>query len=89
MNFIAIIGVIDKIIKKEKEDYATIKIKVEKPFVENQNDDWFELIETKMNTKLFKNEIRLMTEGAIIGIKGRLQCSPIGTQTIAERIQLF
>jgi hypothetical protein len=39
MNFIAIIGVIDKIIKKEKEDYATVKIKVEKPFVENQNDE--------------------------------------------------
>jgi hypothetical protein len=33
--------------------------------------------------------MRLMTEGAIIGIKGRLQTSPIGTQTIAERVQLF
>lgn len=39
MNFIAIIGVIDKIIKKDKENYATVKIKVEKPFVENSNDD--------------------------------------------------
>jgi hypothetical protein len=46
-------------------------------------------VETRMNTKLFKNEMRLMTEGAIIGIKGRLQCSSNGAQTIAERVQLF
>jgi hypothetical protein len=39
MNFIAIIGVIDKIIKKDKENYATVKIKVEKPFIENQHDE--------------------------------------------------
>lgn len=89
MNFIAIIGVIDKIIKKDKENYATVKIKVEKPFVENSNDDWYELVETKMDQRLFKNEMRLMTKGAIIGVKGRLQTSSIGTQTIAERIQLF
>jgi RecB family exonuclease len=39
MNFIAIIGIIDRIIKKENDEYAIIKIKVEKPFVENQKDD--------------------------------------------------
>lgn len=89
MNFIAIIGIIDKIIKKDKENYATVKIKVEKPFIENQEENWFELVETKMDKRLFKNEMRLMTEGAIIGVKGRLQCSSIGTQTIAERVQLF
>jgi hypothetical protein len=42
-----------------------------------------------MNRSLFKNEIRLMSEGAIVGIKGRLQTLPNGTQTIAERVQLF
>lgn len=42
-----------------------------------------------MDQRLFKNEMRLMTKGAIIGVKGRLQTSSIGTQTIAERIQLF
>lgn len=89
MNFIAIIGVIDKIIKEDKEHYATVKIKVEKPFIENQHDDWFELVETRMDKRLFKQEMRLMAEGSIIGIKGRLQCSPLGTQTIAERVQLF
>jgi hypothetical protein len=42
-----------------------------------------------MNKLLFKNEIRLMAEGSIVGIKGRLQTLPSGTQTIAERVQLF
>jgi hypothetical protein len=39
MNFIAIIGIIEKVIKTNKDEYATVKIKVEKPFIENQNDE--------------------------------------------------
>jgi hypothetical protein len=38
MNFIAIIGIVHKIITKEKDPFTTIKIKVEKPFVENKDD---------------------------------------------------
>jgi hypothetical protein len=39
MNFIAIIGIVDKMIKMQKDNLAIIKVKVEKPFIETQDEE--------------------------------------------------
>jgi hypothetical protein len=91
MNFVAQIGIADKIVKFPKKDFAIITMKTEKPFVENADDDWFDLIDIYVDQIIFKNELRILCEGSIIGIKGRISRDKNNNNliVISERVQIF
>jgi len=72
MNFIAQIGITETVDKKYSPVEAVVTIKVEKPFVENDTEDWFDLIPIVVNKQLFASELKQIERGAIIGVKGRL-----------------
>lgn len=100
MNFVALIGILDS--KKNSEKETQFVLKIEKPFVENENDEWYELIKVNVSKEDFKQEIEKAKKGDILGIKGRLGITnklidgSVQTadekqeQTVrAERIQIF
>jgi single-stranded DNA-binding protein len=62
---------------------------VEKPFVENENDEWYELIKCEINNEDFKQEIEKLKKGDIVGIKGRIQSYKNFQNILSERIQIF
>jgi hypothetical protein len=39
MNFIAIIGIVEALIKPQNGEVSTVKIKVEKPFLETNDEE--------------------------------------------------
>ena len=87
MNFIAIIGIIQEL-KKLDDQTCEIKIKVEKPFY-RENEQWYEILSVWLNRELFNEELKAMSEGMIIGVKGRINNLNDRNQIIGERVQLF
>jgi hypothetical protein len=89
MNFIAIIGIVDKMIKMQENNLAIIKVKVEKPFIETQDEEWYDLVDVRLDNDLFKKEINLISSGSLVGIKGRIKMDNNYMHLIGERLQIF
>ncbi|MDR2461728.1 MAG: hypothetical protein LBD05_00760 [Mycoplasmataceae bacterium] len=91
MNFLAIIGIVDKINKTKDSENGDvlIKVKVEKPFIENNDEDWYDSIDVGIDQVMFKNEIKQMSPGSIIGIKGRIKMNNDSLYVVGERVQIF
>jgi uncharacterized protein Yka (UPF0111/DUF47 family) len=66
-----------------------VTVKVEKPFVESNEEDWYDIVKIKIDKQLFKNELNLMSTGSIIGVKGRIKNESNNMQLVAERVQVF
>jgi hypothetical protein len=79
MNFVAIIGIVEKISEKE------ITVKVEKPEVKNDNENWFDLIDVEFENEELINLVKDIKTGDIVGIKGRARKEFI----VGERLQIF
>lgn len=89
MNLIAMIGVVDTVIKSSSKD-SQLYIKVERPFAESKGlDDIYELFKVNLNSTIFKNDIDILEKGALVGLKGRMKNTDDNLQIIAERIQIF
>ncbi len=87
MNFIALIGIVDHLSKTNNE-YYKLKVKVEKPHYQNE-EQWYELLTIDLKNEVFASQAKNISEGMIVGIKGRL-CSDNGSnRIIGERLQLF
>jgi hypothetical protein len=89
MNFIALIGIVEKFAKTNHDDNHKLLIKVEKPYIETNDEDWYDIVCIQINKDLVQNDIDNISKGSIVGIKGRLQTNKNITTCIAERIQLF
>ncbi|MDR2823010.1 MAG: hypothetical protein LBV37_00525 [Mycoplasmataceae bacterium] len=89
MNFIAIIGIVDQLIKMQESDSTVVKIKVEKPFIENQDDEWYDLVDVKLDKNIFKKELNLISTGSLVGIKGRIKMDNNYMHLVGERLQVF
>lgn len=87
MNFIALIGIVKEKICESK-DNSIIEIKVEKPYF-NSEEDKYESIKVLLDNKVFSSELRIISNGTIIGIKGRIQQIKNSLSVIGERIQVF
>ncbi|MDR0856895.1 MAG: hypothetical protein LBM76_00690 [Mycoplasmataceae bacterium] len=87
MNFLAIIGIADE--QSKLQDKTIISVKVEKPFVENSDEDWYDLIEVEAENDLFKDELNKLEKGSIIGIKGRIKKIGEKLSCVCERMQIF
>jgi hypothetical protein len=89
MNFIAIIGIVEQLDKSDTHDLSTLKIKVEKPYSEAHDEDFYDIIEIKLDKNLFNKELNLILSGSVVGIKGRVKLINNNLQLIGERLQVF
>lgn len=87
MNFIAIIGIVQKL-EKANNNKVEVKIKIEKPFY-RQTEKWFDVVSVLFDTQLFKDEMNSISEGKIIGVKGRICSHDNKNDIIGERLQVF
>ncbi|MDR0986020.1 MAG: hypothetical protein LBL60_03700 [Mycoplasmataceae bacterium] len=89
MNFIAIIGIVKGLMKGKTNEYDVLKVKVDKPFIEKDCEDWYELIDVNLDSAIFKREIKSIKNGAIVGIKGRISQKDNQMLLIGERLQVY
>lgn len=89
MNFVAIIGIVEKVDMLEKSNRAKVTVKVEKPFVESKQEAWYDIVTVELDDTIFKKEIDSLTKGDIVGIKGRIMCENASALLIGERVQVF
>lgn len=89
MNLIAMIGTIDQI-NSIDNDLTNIHLKVEKPFMmESDPNDIYDVIEIKLLNKIFKRELKFLSKGNILGLKGRIKSENGNLSVFADKIQLF
>jgi hypothetical protein len=93
MNFIALIGIVAGIHANETDNSNKLLIKGEKPYVDNVNDDVFDVVNVNLDPLLFKTEIKQINKNDIVGIKGRISIVKNNgieqAVVIAERLQVF
>jgi len=85
MNFIALIGIVENF--KNVNNTVDCNLKVEKSG-ENQ-DQWYDLIQVKIDGDTFKKELKELKEGDIIGVKGRIINNNNNHEVVCERLQIF
>ncbi|MDR2821367.1 MAG: hypothetical protein LBV53_00220 [Mycoplasmataceae bacterium] len=83
MNFVALIGIVESM-NIDKNDTICM-VKVEKPELEANSDNWYDIISVKLNSEMFKTELESAKTGDIVGIKGRI----VNSNVVAERLQVF
>jgi hypothetical protein len=76
-------------IKMQKDNLAIIKVKVEKPFIETQDEEWYDMVDVRLDNDLFEKEINLISSGSLVGIKGRIKMDNNYMHLIGERLQIF
>ncbi|MDR0545755.1 MAG: hypothetical protein LBG49_02420 [Mycoplasmataceae bacterium] len=93
MNFVALIGIVESVKNNSSSLNTIINIKVEKPYVDDKEDDWYELVSVFADKETFKEEIKQTKKDSIIGIKGRLTRQENDpnklVRVICERLQVF
>jgi hypothetical protein len=87
MNFVAIIGIVQEI-KQEDKSSVELKVKVEKPFYK-EDEQWYDVLSVKLDKELFEEDLKTLTEGMIVGVKGRINPLKASTNIICERLQSF
>lgn len=88
MNLVAMIGIIEKITPSDK--MTEITLKVEKPFFDSKGyEDYFEVINVYISNHLFSQEVKRLTNGSLIGFKGRVKTDEGLLKIIVEKIQVF
>lgn len=89
MNLIAMIGTIDQI-NSIDNNLTNIHLKVEKPFIlESDPTDIYDIIEVKLHNKIFKRELKFLSKGNLLGLKGRIKSENGYLSVFADKIQLF
>jgi len=91
MNFMSVIGIVDHIeINSKDKLLALIHLKVDNVLNKNKlGQSEYQLIPIKLNKQIFKREIDFLKSGAIVGVKGRIECLNSQLDLIAERIKIF
>ncbi len=87
MNFVAIIGIVDDC--RKLDNYTTeLLVKTEKPNYINE-EDWYEKLSILVSNKDFKEELKSISNGTVIGIKGRLSLINEQNRIISEKVHIF
>ncbi|MDR2369526.1 MAG: hypothetical protein LBD63_02765 [Mycoplasmataceae bacterium] len=89
MNFVAIIGIVDQVTKLPESNDAIVNVKVEKTATNSSDDDWYDLVPVSINRETFATEMKQISHGQIVGIKGRINFVQNKLCLIGERIQVF
>lgn len=85
MNFIALIGIVDKIVKGSES--SKLVLKVEKNNYD-EKDDWYHLIKCEVPSNIIKDTTPVKI-GDIVGIKGYALMVNNSQCIIGERLQVF
>jgi len=83
MNFVALIGIVENI--QLNNNVTLARIKVEKNNEENE-ENWYDLIEVEIPNNTFSTELKEITNGDIVGVKGRISSNK---NVLCERLQKF
>jgi len=83
MNFVALIGIVENI--ELNNNITLAKIKVEKNSEEN-DENWYDLIEVEIPNQTFSAELKEISHGDIVGVKGRISTNK---NVLCERLQKF
>ena len=91
MNFMSIVGIVDTIrIKSKDELLSIIYLKVDNVLYRSKLGQLeYQIIPIKLNSQIFKRELKFLKPGAIVGIKGRIECFNSQIDLLAERIKIF
>lgn len=91
MNFMSIIGIVDLIELKTNDEYTSnVYLKVDNVYYKDRLDQLdYQIIPIRLNNQIFKKELKFLKPGAIIGIKGRIECDGSSIQLVGERIKMF
>jgi hypothetical protein len=57
--------------------------------LETQDEEWYDVIPCRLDKAIFINELCQMSQGSIVGIKGRIQTVNGLLSLIGERVQVF
>ncbi|MEF9984998.1 MAG: hypothetical protein RSA40_01085 [Malacoplasma sp.] len=88
MNLVAMIGIVDSI--KRKDDITNILLKVEKPFLHDAGvDDFYDKINVNLNNTLFKDFLKIIAKGSLIGLKGRIVIDNELNKIQVDKLQIF
>lgn len=83
------IGTIDQI-NSIDNNLTNIQLKVEKPFIlESDPTDIYDIIEVKLQNAIFKRELKFLSKGDLLGLKGRIKSENGNLSVFADKIQLF
>ena len=91
MNFMSIVGIVDAIkIKSKDELLSIIYLKVDNVLYRSKLGQLeYQIIPIKLNSQIFKRELKFLKPGAIVGIKGRIECFNSQIDLLGERIKIF
>lgn len=88
MNLVAMIGIVDSINKNN--DMTNILLKVEKPFLNDfKTEDFYDKINVNINNILFKDFLKTIVKGTLIGLKGRIIIDNDSNKIQVEKLQIF
>lgn len=88
MNLVAMIGIVDSINKND--EMTNILLKVEKPFLHDfKTDDFYDKINVYINNILFKDFLKTIAKGTLIGLKGRIIIDNDLNKIQVEKLQIF
>ena len=84
MNFMSIIGIVDLIELKTNDEYTSnVYLKVDNVYYKDRLDQLdYQIIPIRLNNQIFKKELKFLKPGAIIGIKGRIECDGSSIQLV-------
>jgi hypothetical protein len=66
-----------------------VNIKVEKTSTNSSSNDWYDLVSVSINRETFAEEMKQITSGQIVGVKGRINFVKNKLCLIGERMQVF
>jgi hypothetical protein len=89
MNFVAIIGIVDQITMLHKSKDTIVNIKVEKTDTNRSDNDWYDLVPVSLNREKFVDEMKQISRGQIVGVKGRMNFVQNKLRLVGEKVQVF
>ncbi|MDR2568157.1 MAG: hypothetical protein LBC44_02480 [Mycoplasmataceae bacterium] len=85
MNFVALIGTIEKIQKNTTNNSTTVELRVE-CFRDKIEENWETVVKIDVDNKEFESELAQLKDGQIIGVKGAVNEHGL---VKCERLQIF
>ncbi|MBP5257078.1 MAG: hypothetical protein J6Y96_01850 [Mycoplasma sp.] len=90
MNFMSIVGIVEAIKINKGELRSIIYIRIDNVLYSGKlNQLEYQIVPIKLNNQVFKRELKFLKSGAIVGVKGRIECLNSQIDLLAERIKIF
>ena len=86
----SIVGIVEAIKINKGELRSIIYIRIDNVLYSGKlNQLEYQIVPIKLNNQVFKRELKFLKSGAIVGVKGRIECLNSQIDLLAERIKIF